>query len=94
MEESYGIDHKLIELNNLQRSFLGKKSEYVANKVMKEYINKELFFRMNVKENTQSTIKFYYETNNFIRSSINSNQILETLISNYDNIIQKQNETI
>jgi hypothetical protein len=68
LEESYGIDHKLIELNNLQRSFLGKKSEYVANKVMKEYINKELFFRMNVKENTQSTIKFYYETNiNFLK---------------------------
>ena len=58
LEESYGIDHKLIELNNLQRSFLGKKSEYVANKVMKEYVS----------ICTTSPNRFYYETNiNFLK---------------------------
>ena len=51
MEESYGIDHKLIDLNNLQRSFLGKKSEYVANKVMKDYIKsfgKSIYYETNI----------------------------------------------
>jgi hypothetical protein len=37
-EESYGIDHKLIELNNIQRDLIGKKSEHVANKIIKTYM--------------------------------------------------------
>jgi hypothetical protein len=49
LESSYGIDHKLIELNNLERSFLGKKSEYIANKIMYDY--------------TIHNKKYYYETN-------------------------------
>ena len=38
-EYSNGIDHKMIELNNLERSFLGKKSEYTASKAIIEYVN-------------------------------------------------------
>jgi hypothetical protein len=34
-----GIDHKMIELNNIERSFLGKKSEYTACKAILEYVN-------------------------------------------------------
>ena len=51
MEESYGIDHKLIDLNNIQRSFLGKTSEYIANKVMKEYIkscDRLIYYEINI----------------------------------------------
>lgn len=38
-ESSYGIDHKLIELNNMERSLLGKKSEYNVYKVISLFIN-------------------------------------------------------
>ncbi len=38
-EYKYGIDHKLIELNNIERSYLGKKSEYTASKSIIEYVN-------------------------------------------------------
>jgi len=54
MENMYNIDHKLIELNNMERSFLGKKSEYTANKVILDYINI-------LNKNNNKT--YYYETN-------------------------------
>ena len=54
LEESFDIDHDLIELNNLQRSFLGKKSEYEANKILVSYI--ELL-------NKTSEKQYFYETN-------------------------------
>jgi len=57
LEVSYGIDHKLIELNNLERSFLGKKSEYTVNKVIFEYINKINLI------NKSKKIVYFYETN-------------------------------
>jgi hypothetical protein len=53
-EESFGIEHKLIDLNNMERSFLGKKSEYRANKIMREYV-----FQMNKEDNK----KYYYLIN-------------------------------
>jgi len=54
LENIYNIDHKLIELNNIERSFLGKKSEYTANKVILDYINTL---------NKNSIKTYYYETN-------------------------------
>jgi hypothetical protein len=56
LETSYGIDHKLIELNNIERTFLGKKSEYSANKILIQYVN-----MMN--SNILNNKKYYYETN-------------------------------
>jgi hypothetical protein len=38
LEKEHGIDHKFIELNNLERSLIGKKSEYVVNNIIEEYI--------------------------------------------------------
>lgn len=48
-EFSYGIDHKLIEINNMERSLLGKKSEYNVNKVISLFINncKKKYFYIN-----------------------------------------------
>jgi hypothetical protein len=51
LEKDYGIDHKLIELNNLERSLIGKKSEYVVNNIIEEYIR------------LHSPITYFYETN-------------------------------
>ena len=50
-ESSYGIDHKLIELNNMERSLLGKKSEYNVYKVISLFINsckKKYFYISNI----------------------------------------------
>ena len=55
LEETYDIDHKLIELNNMYRSFLGKKSEYTASKIIVQYVND--------KNSKNSKIKYFYETN-------------------------------
>lgn len=55
LEYSYGIDHKLININNLERSFLGKKSEYIVNKIILEYIE--------MINNNNNEKKYYYETN-------------------------------
>jgi hypothetical protein len=53
-EETYDIDHKLIEIHNIHRCYLGKRSEYVANKVFETYVS-----MMN--SNTEKT--YFYETN-------------------------------
>ncbi len=50
-ESSYGIDHKLIEINNMERSLLGKKSEYNVYKVISLFINsckKKYFYISNI----------------------------------------------
>jgi len=63
-EESYGIDHKLIELNNVQRDLIGKKSEHVANKIIKTYVKSI----NNINQIELCHKKFYYETNiNFLK---------------------------
>jgi hypothetical protein len=54
IERQYNIDHKLIELNNMERSFLGKKSEYTANKVILDFIGL-------LNKNSEKT--YYYEMN-------------------------------
>jgi hypothetical protein len=50
LESLYDIDYKLIELNNLERSYLGKKSEYIANKIISEYIleQENYFYECNI----------------------------------------------
>jgi hypothetical protein len=53
-EETYDIDHKLIELHNMHRCFLGKRSEYVANKVFETYVNSL---------NSRGEKTYFYETN-------------------------------
>lgn len=60
LEYSFGIDHKLIKLNNVERNILGKKSEYTANKIIDKYIDK-----LNNKSIDNKSIdnKYYYETN-------------------------------
>jgi hypothetical protein len=60
LEGRYGIDHKLIQLNNMERSFLGKKSEYTANKVIHDYVN---FMNLKLKEECRYDMYYYYETN-------------------------------
>jgi len=73
-EESYGIDHKLIELNNIQRDLIGKKSEHVANKIIKTYVksinNLDSFASSTgtIKKSCEQLKKYYYETNiNFLK---------------------------
>lgn len=60
LEGKYGIDHKLIQLNNMERSYLGKKSEYTANKVIYDYVN---LINNNLKKNNRYDVYYYYETN-------------------------------
>ena len=49
LELTYDIDHKLIELNNMERCFLGKKSEYIANKIIEQYaIQNGFFYEINI----------------------------------------------
>lgn len=79
LESCYGIDHKLIELNNMERSLLGKKSEYNANKVISLFIDsskKKYFYINNV-----DLLKFFGLNNN------NSNKIkgeLDGVLLYYD----------
>lgn len=55
LEQSYGIDHKLIEINNINKDLLGKQSEYSASQKMSEYVS-----YMNRIQNKK---KYYYENN-------------------------------
>jgi len=43
LEEKYDIDHKLIEINNMERSLLGKKSEYKVEKILKNFVSKNKY---------------------------------------------------
>jgi len=54
LEKNYGIDQQLIMLNNMERSFLGTKSEYIVNKVLEQYIT-----GINIRREKQ----YFYETN-------------------------------
>lgn len=54
LEARYGIDQKLICLNNMERALLGTKSEYIVNKVMKQYI---------IELNSRNEKQYFYETN-------------------------------
>ena len=50
LEEKYDIDHKLIEINNLERTLLGKKSEYKVEKILKDYVkyNSKYIYLVNI----------------------------------------------
>ena len=50
LEEKYDIDHKLIEINNLERTLLGKKSEYKVEKILKDYVkyNSNYIYLINI----------------------------------------------
>jgi len=54
LEKRYGIDQKLIVLNNMERGLLGIKSEYIVNKVLEQYIT-----NLNMRHEK----KYFYETN-------------------------------
>jgi hypothetical protein len=88
-ELSYGIDHKLIELNNMEREFLGKKSEYTANKVISLFIsnNKKKYFYLsnidllkllNIDQNNYMKIKG--ELDGIILYHDGNNYIIEKII--------------
>jgi hypothetical protein len=65
IENDFDIDHKLIDLNNIERSFLGKKSEYTANKIILEFIS--------ILNKTDTNKKYYYEINIDILKLLNIN---------------------
>jgi len=88
-ELSYGIDHKLIELNNMERAFLGKKSEYTANKVISLFIsnskkkyfylsNIDLLKLLNIDQNNYMKIKG--ELDGIILYHDDNNYIIEKII--------------
>ena len=50
-EESFGIDQKLIQLNNMERTYIGKKSEYHISKLIHNYTKKhnhEMIYKENI----------------------------------------------
>jgi hypothetical protein len=60
LENDYGIDHKLIEINNIERCLLGKKSEYHATKMINDII---ISINKNDMEEKKSNSTYYYEIN-------------------------------
>lgn len=50
LEEKNDIDHKLIEINNMECTLLGKKSEYYAETILKKYckINSKYIYVQNI----------------------------------------------
>jgi hypothetical protein len=88
-ELSYGIDHKLIDLNNMERSFLGKKSEYTANKVVSLFVMKSIkkyFFLSNINLikllsiDTNNSVKIKGELDGIILYHNGTNYIIEKII--------------
>lgn len=50
LEEKNDIEHKLIEINNMERTLLGKKSEYYAETILKKYckLNPKYIYVQNI----------------------------------------------
>jgi len=90
-EYTYGIDHKMIELNNMERSYLGKKSEYVASKIMSDYVQ---FINSNNCDKNENDITYFYETNIDLLKLLNINPSHDyTIKGEVDGIlIYKQND--
>lgn len=81
LEYQYNIDHKLIEINNMERTLLGKKSEYTANKVMIEYVNYINSFKNNKRE-------YYYVSNiDFLKLLSISSSHTDSLKGEVDGIL-------
>jgi hypothetical protein len=88
-ELSYGIDHKLIDLNNIERSFLGKKSEYTANKVVSLFViksSKKYFFLSNINLikllsiDNNNSVKIKGELDGIVLYHNGTNYIIEKII--------------
>ena len=87
-EESFGIDQKLIQINNMERTLIGKKSEYQISKLIKYYIkntslnyiykeNVDIFKLLNIKiEN----MNFKGEIDGLILKIENNEIIIEHII--------------
>lgn len=56
LESTYGIDQKLINIVNSERSLIGKKSEYNVNKLINDFINIS-------NKNLEEDDKYYYMEN-------------------------------
>lgn len=67
LEKKYGIDQQLIVLNNMERSLLGTKSEYIVNKVLEQYITS-----LNIRHGKQ----YFYEININICKFLNSKLVM------------------
>jgi hypothetical protein len=85
----HGIDHKLIDLNNMERSFLGKKSEYTANKVVSLFVMKSIkkyFFLSNINLikllsiDNNNSVKIKGELDGIILYHNGTNYIIEKII--------------
>ena len=63
LEKEHGIDHKFIELNNLERSLIGKKSEYVVNNIIEEYVRELNCNSSSGEKIIRKPITYFYETN-------------------------------
>lgn len=88
-ELSHGIDHKFIDLNNMERSFLGKKSEYTANKVVSLFVMKSIkkyFFLSNINLikllsiDNNNSVKIKGELDGIILYHNGTNYIIEKII--------------
>jgi hypothetical protein len=81
LEYEYNIDHKLIEINNMERTLLGKKSEYTANKVMIEYVNYINSFKNNKR------IYYYVSNIDFLKLLNISSSHTDSLKGEVDGIL-------
>jgi hypothetical protein len=69
LEKTYGIDQHLIKMNNMERAFLGTKSEYTVNKVIYEYVTV-------LNNSTSGKKQYFYETNISISKLFDSKMVM------------------
>lgn len=81
LEYQYNIDHKLIDINNMERTYLGKKSEYTANKAMIEYVN----YINNISDNKR--IYYYVSNIDFLKLLSISSTHTDSLKGEVDGIL-------
>jgi hypothetical protein len=100
LESKYGIDQKLINIVNSERTLIGKKSEYNVNKLISKYVdeindnydqeiyiyleNIDIFKLFNIKINTTSKCKG--EVDGLILKKEDDNYIIEHLIETKSSI--------
>jgi len=87
-EESFGIDQKLIQINNMERTLIGKKSEYQISKLIKYYVkNKSLnyIYKENVNifkllNNKNEKMNFKGEIDGLLLKIENNEVFIENII--------------